>query len=116
LAIREEGLGPNDPKLKSPLQALAEVYITQRKYTAAEPLYQQLLSIQENAGGPPNTEYVAALTKYAFLLRKLKRKTEAAEVSAQARAATSAVSAGLPRASPGRPASSAHSFSYGERR
>ena len=93
----------NDPKLEPPLQALAAVYIAQRNYAAAEPLYQHLLSIQEKAGGPRNAEYAANLTKYAFLLRKLKRKTEAAVVSEQARAASSAVSVGLPAASTDRP-------------
>jgi hypothetical protein len=92
------------------------VYIAQRNYKAAEPLYQHLLSIQEKTGGPRNTEYAANLTKYAYLLRKLKRKTEAAEVSAQARVASSAVSAGLPPARSDPPISSAQSFSYGERR
>jgi tetratricopeptide (TPR) repeat protein len=95
LAIREEVSGANGPKLELPLQALAEVYMAQRNYTAAEPLYAHLLSIMDKR----NAQYAANLTKYAFLLRKLKRKTEAAEVSAQARAASSAVSAGLPPAS-----------------
>src|SRR5579864_1014603 len=80
LAIREEGLEANDPKLEPPLQALAEVYISQRNYVAAEPLYEHLLSIQEKAGGPRNTEYADNLTKYAFLLCKLKGKREAAEI------------------------------------
>ncbi len=98
------------------LRALAEVYIAQRKYTAAEPLYQHLLSIQEKAGGPQNTEYAANLAKYGFLLRKLKRKTEAAEVSAQARAASSPAITGLPSTIPNHPLSSTNSLSYGERR
>ena len=59
------------------------------------PLYQHLLSIQENAGGPRNTEYAAVLTKYAFVLRNLKRKPDAVGLSAQARAAPSADSAGF---------------------
>jgi tetratricopeptide (TPR) repeat protein len=99
LAIREEVSGSNDPKLEPALQALAEVYIAQRNYKAAEPLYQHMLSIQERAGGPRNTEYVANLTKYAFLLRKLNRKAESAALSAQARAPSSVVSADLPPAS-----------------
>src|SRR5579872_4347197 len=48
------------------------------------PLYQHLLSIQENAGGSRNTEYAAVLTKYAFVLRNLKRKPDAVGLSAQA--------------------------------
>jgi hypothetical protein len=46
-----------------------------------------------------NAQYAANLTKYAFLLRKLNRKAEAAALNAQARAASSVVSAGLPPAS-----------------
>ncbi len=114
LTIREEVLGANHPKLQSPLQTLSEVYIAQHNYTAAEPLYRHLLSIQEKAIGQRNPEYATSLTKYAFLLRKLKRKTEAAEVSAQAGVASSAVSTGLPPAKPDRSDPSAHSLSFGD--
>jgi tetratricopeptide (TPR) repeat protein len=116
LAIREEVLGANHPKLQSPLQTLSEVYIAQHNYTAAEPLYRHLLSIQEKAVGQQHPEYAASLTRYAFLLHKLKRKTEAAEVSAQARVASSAVSAALSPAKPDRSVPSAHTLSFGESR
>jgi tetratricopeptide (TPR) repeat protein len=116
LAIREEVLGADHPKLQSHLQTLSEVYIARHNYTAAEPLYRQLLSIQEKAAGKRNPEYASNLTRYAFLLHKLKRNTEAGEVSAQARAASSAVSAGLPPAKPDRSVPSTDSLSFAESR
>jgi hypothetical protein len=54
-----------------------------------------LLSIMDKGCAPQNAEYAAVLTKHAFLLRKLNRKAEAAALSAQARAASSVVSAGF---------------------
>lgn len=101
------------PLLERPL-AIREAYITPHNYTAAGPLYRDLLSIREKAGGQRNPEYAASLTRYALLLHKLKRKTEAAEVSAQARVASSAVSAGLSPVQPDRSAPSAHSSSFGD--
>jgi hypothetical protein len=58
-------------------------------------MYAHLLSLMDKQ----NAQYAVNLTKYAFLLRKLNQKAEAAALSAQARAASSAVSAGLPPAS-----------------
>jgi hypothetical protein len=76
--------------------------------------YQQ--SIQEKALGQRDPEYATSLTRYAFHLHKPKRKTEAAELSVQARDASSAVSTGLPPAKQDRSFPSAHSLSFGESR
>jgi hypothetical protein len=78
VAIREKALGANDPALLSPLRALAELYIAERRYTAAEPLYMHLFSIQQKAFGQEHSAYAADLERYAFVLRKPKRKKEAA--------------------------------------
>jgi len=78
VANREEALGANDPALLSPLRALAELHIAERRYTAAEPLYMHLLCIQQKALGQEHSAYAADLERYAFVLRKLKRKKEAA--------------------------------------
>ena len=79
----------------------------------------------QTSAAPPQTGYPvaektfnpAAPRRPILLLRDGSTlRIDAAEVSAQARVASPAVSAGLPPASSDRPFSSAHSFSYGERR
>jgi len=49
------------------LNNLAELYLAQRKYADAEPLFQRSLAIKENALGPDNPAVAAALTSLAEL-------------------------------------------------
>ncbi len=52
-ALRKaEGFGPQDPRLATSLNDLGEVYRTQGKYAAAEPLHKRALAIREKALGP----------------------------------------------------------------
>lgn len=102
----------------------AALYAGQSRFLRAEPLYRRSLASNEKFWGPEHPKVVPNLcnlarlyrdlTRYAFLLRKLKRKTEAAEVSARARTASSAMSAGLPPVEPDHSVLAAHRLSFGD--
>jgi len=56
-ALKEaENFGPQDPRLATSLNNLAEIYRAQGRYAEAEPLYQQALAIDEKALGPDHPE------------------------------------------------------------
>jgi tetratricopeptide (TPR) repeat protein len=65
---------------------LAALHDSQGKYDQAEPLYQRALAIFEKVLGPEHSKVAIALENYAFLLRKMRRKTEAAKVENRAKA------------------------------
>jgi tetratricopeptide (TPR) repeat protein len=84
ITISERLFGLEQPNLISNLNNLIKIYAIQGKYDQAEPLYRRVLAIHEQTMGleSPNTAIV--LMKYAELLRKLKRTTEAAELESRA--------------------------------
>jgi hypothetical protein len=92
------------PNIAISVYDLGSLYVTEHKFTKAQPLLERLLLIRQEGLGPNDPKLTSPLQALAFLLRKLKRKADAAEVSAQARAALSAASAGLPPASSDRSA------------
>jgi len=68
LAIEEaEKFGPSDPRLATSLNNLAELYRTQGKYDAAEPLYKRSLAIYEKALGPDHPNVATSLENLANL-------------------------------------------------
>lgn len=67
------------------LYELAELYRRQKKYDEAEPLYKDALARMERAAKPDRGRYVAALEKYAALLRQTNREAEASSAEARAR-------------------------------
>ncbi len=88
IAAHEEAkkFGPEDPRLATSLNKLAELHYTQGQYPEAEPLYQRSLAIREKALGPEHPDVATSLENYADLLREMGREEEAAELEARAQA------------------------------
>ncbi len=68
------------------LNNLALLYGTQGKYAEAEPLLRRVLVIVEKALEPEHPNVTTVLENYAVLLRKTKRKAEAAKLEDRAQA------------------------------
>ncbi len=86
-ALKEaEGFGPQDPRLATSLNNLAELYRAQGRYAEAEPLHKRGLAIREKALGPEHPDVAQSLENYAALLRKTGRGNEAAMLEARAKA------------------------------
>src|SRR5712691_4310083 len=67
-AIKEaERFGPEDPRVATTLNNLAELYRAQRKYAQAEPLYRRALAINEKTLGPAHPNVGATLHNLAGL-------------------------------------------------
>ena len=81
-----ESFGPEDPRLATSLNNLAELYRTQSKYAQAEPLYERSLAIREKALGSEHPNVARSLENYAALLRKVNRDAEASKMEARAKA------------------------------
>ena len=81
-----EEFGPEDPRLASSLNILAELYRAQDRYTEAEPLYKRALAIREKALGPEHPDVAQRQENYAALLRKIGRDVEASEMEVRAKA------------------------------
>ena len=85
-ALKEaEKFGPQDPRLATSLNNLAELYRAQGKYAEAEPLYKRALEIDEKALGPDHPNVATTLENYAALLRETQRNAEATEMEARAK-------------------------------
>jgi tetratricopeptide (TPR) repeat protein len=61
LGIREEALGPDDPKLVKPLIDLGGLYQIGKKYPEADALLKRAIKIQEKTLGPNHPELVTSL-------------------------------------------------------
>jgi hypothetical protein len=66
-----ETLPPDDPRLTTSLMHLATLYHMQGQYSQAEPLYQRVLTLQEQMFGPEHPQLVEVLEAYANLQRRL---------------------------------------------
>ena len=85
-AVEEaEGFGPQDPRLATSLNNMAELYRAQGKYAEAEPLYKRSLAIREKTLGPEHPDVAQGLENYAALLRKTNREAEAVGMEARAK-------------------------------
>ena len=62
-----ESFGPQDQRLTTTLKNLADLYYAQGEYSEAEPLYQRLLAVQEQALGAEHPDLAASLNDLAFL-------------------------------------------------
>ena len=61
-ALKEaEKFGPQDPRLATSLNNLANLYNTQGKYGEADPLYKRSLEIWEKALGPDHPSVATSL-------------------------------------------------------
>ncbi len=77
-AVKEaEGFGPQDPRLATSLNNLAEVYRLEGRYGKAEPLHRRALAIREVALGPEHPDVGTALNGLANLYRDQGRYAEA---------------------------------------
>ena len=77
-ALKEvEKFPQDDPRLRLTLSRFAETYRVQAKYTEAEPLYERLLAMDENALGPKHPSVAASLNNLANNYRLLGKYAEA---------------------------------------
>jgi tetratricopeptide (TPR) repeat protein len=71
LAIRESLYGPNSSELISTVESLADLYAGEYMLTAAEPLYQRLLTLWETAAGADHPMVAVTLDKLVvFYVKK----------------------------------------------
>ncbi|MGH7255651.1 MAG: tetratricopeptide repeat protein, partial [Nitrospirales bacterium] len=80
-----KALPPDHPELAVCLQNLAALYHAQRRYAAAEPFYRESLKIRERCLGPDHPDLLPSVEDYAVVLRKVKRKRDAAVLAARAK-------------------------------
>ncbi|HEY9869934.1 MAG TPA: tetratricopeptide repeat protein, partial [Candidatus Obscuribacterales bacterium] len=91
LAIREKSLGADHVDVGTSLRYLADVYLMQKKFAQAEPLYVRAIEIFDRTGNPQLAE---VLENYASLLKATHRDEEAAKIKARAEAAGHGTAAG----------------------
>jgi tetratricopeptide (TPR) repeat protein len=77
LAVKETGLGLDDPDVATSLRNLVEVYVAQGRPGDAVPLLERSLAIQEKALGAEHPALRGTLTMLADLYRKLGRENDA---------------------------------------
>lgn len=82
LAMRKRSLGPNHSDVANSLYNLGKFYQDKKAYAIAEQYFQQALAIRRQVLGPEHPDVATTLKDYADLLRKMKRKLEAAELEA----------------------------------
>ncbi|MBF0550288.1 MAG: toll/interleukin-1 receptor domain-containing protein [Deltaproteobacteria bacterium] len=76
LGIRERLLEPNDYNMVTTLYSLANLYMAQKKYDQAEPLYKRALEIREKTPGPTHPDTAAvrnSLSELKELIAKAKK-------------------------------------------
>jgi tetratricopeptide (TPR) repeat protein len=83
LDIREKLLGPAHPLVAKNLATLADVFMAQRDYATAAPLYLRLLTIEDKLFGPADMRRVPTLRKYSYALRNMKQEEEAGKIDAR---------------------------------
>ena len=77
-AVKEaEAFGPQDPRLATSLNNLAELYRLQGKFVDAEPLYKRSLAIREKALGPEHPRVAGSLNNLAGLYYQQGKYNEA---------------------------------------
>ena len=92
-----EGLGPGNPLLLSSLYSLATYYEDRKEYDKAATQYERALQLKEEANGPNHPDVAAILQRYARLLQKAKRPSEAANLRLRADAILAHSSSPSPR-------------------
>jgi len=77
-AVKEaEAFGPQDPRLATSLNNLAELYRLEGMFVDAEPLYKRSLAIREKALGPAHTDVANSLNNLAGLYYQQGKYNEA---------------------------------------
>jgi len=77
LQTKEQALGPQDPELAGPLQSLAAVVQSERRYDEAWQLYARALQVQRNGGG--NAAAAQIHSNLGMLLDEMHRPQDAIE-------------------------------------
>jgi len=78
--INERTFGPSHPRVAATLSLLAQVYHKQHKYDQAKQLYNQAITIWEQALGVQPRDFIIALKSYATLLREIDQENKAREI------------------------------------
>ena len=78
LAIVEKAMGMEHPNVATCLNNLAFLYAAQGKYGEAENFYKRSMAIWQKSLGPDHLDVATCLENYAALLKKMKRRAEAA--------------------------------------
>ncbi len=68
------------------LHNVAKLYFLQHRYGEAEALYSRAVAIMEKSLGPDHPDLAHTLDRYALLLQKTKRNSEASTMKARAKA------------------------------
>ncbi|KAI1281777.1 P-loop containing nucleoside triphosphate hydrolase protein [Xylaria sp. FL0933] len=74
---RETALGLEDPRTLEAIDGLASIYLSQRRYKEAEPLYAQVLAIRTRVQGPEDPETLTSMNNVALAYGNLQRWDEA---------------------------------------
>jgi tetratricopeptide (TPR) repeat protein len=84
-SLYTRSLGEKNPTLIMTIDGLAELYMLEKRYAEAEPLYQRVLALQELCHGPNHPNVASALERYSNLLKECNRSEEAAPMENRAR-------------------------------
>jgi len=83
LTFGEKAYGTNSVRTAIYLNSLGKVLVCQGKYVEAEPVYKRSFDIMEKQLAHKHPNFIAALNSYTFVLRKLKRSSEASQLEKQ---------------------------------
>ena len=86
LAIYQETLGADHPRVTIAMESLAGVYLMAGRYAEAAPRYARLLERVEAKLGPVHPDVARILDSYAIALRSLDRDDEASALETRAEA------------------------------
>jgi tetratricopeptide (TPR) repeat protein len=78
--------GASDQAVGVALANLAQLYLSQKRYSEAEPINLRALAMWEKSLGREHPGLITCLLNQALILRKMKRKTEAAQFQTRAAA------------------------------
>ncbi len=82
---KAEQFGPEDPRLATTLNSLAETYRAQGRLEEAEPLHKRALSIREKALGPEHAATAQSLLNLAAVYKAQRRYAEAEQLEQRSR-------------------------------
>jgi tetratricopeptide (TPR) repeat protein len=87
LALAEaEKMPPNDPKVLTTLNNLANCLRQQGRFSDAEPLYKKAIALREKASGLHSKDLAILLENYAKMLRLAGRTPEAEKIDSRVHA------------------------------
>ena len=84
IAILENSLDRDHPRMASSLHGLAEVYAAQGEHAAADALWRRALQIRQAALGPGHPQVAATLEQISALYVKMDRHDDARQFAERA--------------------------------